>query len=102
MQACRGIHRGGGQAGRFFRIRAGLLAGLLLLPATGLEVVGLLLLARQQVFMRAACGFKLLADALLAGRGGMGCCVRGMAGMGMGRTARRMGRYGPGRCVYCA
>ncbi|GBR23997.1 hypothetical protein AA0616_2640 [Komagataeibacter nataicola NRIC 0616] len=102
LQPGRGVYRGGGQAGCFFGIRAGLFAGLLLFLAAGLEVVGLLLLARQQVFMRGACGLKLFADALLAGRGGMGRYVRGMARAGMGRAAPRMGRYGPGRCVCCA
>ncbi|WP_240906326.1 hypothetical protein [Komagataeibacter xylinus] len=99
MQPGRGVHRGGGEAGGFFGIGAGLLAGLLLLLAAGLEVVGLLLLACQQVFMCGTGGLKLLADALLAGRGGMGGSVRGMARAGMGRAAPRMGGYGPGRCV---
>ncbi|GBQ50068.1 hypothetical protein AA15973_1972 [Komagataeibacter sucrofermentans DSM 15973] len=97
-----GVHRGGGQAGGFFSIRAGLFAGLLLFPAAGLEVMGLLLLARQQVFMRGAGSLELLADALLAGRGGMGRGVRGMARMGMGRADPRMGRHCPGRCMCCA
>ncbi|GBQ76902.1 hypothetical protein AA15237_2388 [Komagataeibacter xylinus NBRC 15237] len=102
LQPGRGVHRGGGQGGRFFSIRTGLLAGRLLLLAAGLEVVGLLLLACQQVFMRAARGLKLFADALLAGRGGMGCCVRGMARAGVGCATPRMGGGSPGRCVCCA